>query len=96
MSKHPDNAQTARQYLISGRVQGVGFRYFVAREAARLGVTGWTRNLDDGRVEVLANGTVEQLSDFESRLRQGPPHADVRGFESVESTPSKADGFHIR
>jgi acylphosphatase len=65
----------ARRFLISGRVQGVGFRYFAQRSAREVGVSGWARNLDDGRVEVHANGTPAQLEDFESRLRLGlvPP-----------------------
>ena len=87
---------TGRDYLITGRVQGVGFRYFVEREARRIGVTGWARNLDDGRVEVHANGTAQQLDDLEARLRQGPAHADVRGFEVREAAVSETAGFHIR
>jgi acylphosphatase len=89
-------AFTARRYLISGRVQGVGFRYFAQRTAGELGVSGWARNLDDGRVEVQANGTARQLDDLEARLRQGPLHADVRSVEVGEATPFTATGFHIR
>lgn len=70
-----------RRYLISGQVQGVGFRYFAQRAAREIGIEAWPRNLDDGRVEVLAKGAVEQLNEFEGRLRQGPSAADVRGFE---------------
>jgi acylphosphatase len=86
----------ARRYVISGRVQGVGFRYFVEREALGIGVTGWARNLDDGSVEVQANGSVRQLDDLESRLRQGPPRADVRGFEVMEAAVTESSGFYIR
>jgi acylphosphatase len=86
----------ARRYLISGRVQGVGFRSFAAKAAHQLGVTGWARNLGDGRVEVHANGTSRQLDDLESRLRQGPAWADVRGFEVLEDIPSNSSGFSIR
>ena len=86
----------ARRYLISGRVQGVGFRYFAERAAGELGVTGWARNLDDGRVEVHANGTARQLDDFEARLRMGPRGAEVRAFESAEAGVSDSAGFHIR
>ncbi len=57
-----DNLET-RRYVISGRVQGVGFRWFVEREAAQLGITGWVRNCENGDVEVMATGTREQLSD---------------------------------
>lgn len=90
------NRRIARRYLISGRVQGVGFRYFAERAAQAAGVTGWARNLPDGRVEVFANGTPRQLDDLESRLRTGPPRADVRGFEVMEAAPADARGFYIR
>jgi acylphosphatase len=96
-------ALEARRYLISGRVQGVGFRYFAQRAARDLGVTGWARNLDDGRVEVQANGAINHakgvinvLDEFEARLRKGPIGADVRGFEMSETTPMEASGFNIR
>lgn len=58
--------------LVSGRVQGVAFRAFVRGEAQRLGLSGWTRNLFDGRVEVLAQGPDDALETLEARLRQGP------------------------
>lgn len=86
----------ARRYLISGRVQGVGFRYFAQRAARDLGVTGWARNLDDGRVEVHANGSLKVLDDFEARLRKGPLGADVRGFEMSGSAVVQSAGFVIR
>jgi acylphosphatase len=86
----------ARKYLISGRVQGVGFRYFAQRAARELGVTGWARNLDDGSVEVHANGSRKQLDDFEARLRKGPPGADVRGFEAAGAAVLEYSGFNIR
>lgn len=90
------NLRAARRFLISGRVQGVGFRNFAQRVAQMTGVSGWARNLDDGRVEVHANGSPEQLDEFESRLRQGPRFADVRGFESIEAAPESSSGFFIR
>jgi len=86
----------ARRFLISGRVQGVGYRYFAERSAHQTGVTGWARNLDDGRVEVHANGTAAQLDDFEGRLRVGPRFADVRAVESLEAAVLELSGFHIR
>jgi acylphosphatase len=86
----------ARRFLISGRVQGVGYRYFAERSAHETGVTGWARNLDDGRVEVHANGTRKQLEDFEGRLRTGPRFADVRSVESSEAAVLELSGFHIR
>jgi acylphosphatase len=87
---------SARQYLISGRVQGVGFRNFAQRAAEEIGVSGWACNLDDGRVEVHANGTRRQLDDFESRLRTGPRFAQVLGFDSLEAAVENASGFQIR
>lgn len=86
----------ARHYLISGRVQGVGFRYFAERVARPCGVTGWVRNLADGRVEVHANGTPTQLDSFERQLRRGPSHAEIREFLSREDTPTHAAAFEIR
>jgi acylphosphatase len=86
----------ARRFLISGRVQGVGYRYFAERSAHETGVTGWARNLDDGRVEVHANGTAERLEDFEARLRQGPHFSDVRSVESSDVAVLELSGFHIR
>ena len=86
----------ARRYVISGRVQGVGFRFFAERTARQIGVTGWTRNLDDGGVEVHANGTNAQLDDFEAQLRLGPPRAEVRSFEVLEAGVSTAASFQIR
>ena len=89
-------AQEARRYLISGMVQGVGYRAFAERSARQIGVTGWARNLDDGRVEVHANGTAGQLDDLEARLRQGPRWAEVRAVEVSEAAVSPASEFHIR
>ena len=86
----------ARRFVISGMVQGVGFRAFAERSARQIGVTGWARNLDDGGVEVQANGTVEQLDDFEAQVRQGPRWAQVRAVEVSEAAVSYETGFHIR
>lgn len=77
----------ARRYVVRGRVQGVGFRWFVEREAHILGIAGWVRNNSDGSVEVLAQGTHDQLSGLRSRLRQGPRAARVDGVEEVEAKP---------
>ncbi|MCG3203008.1 MAG: Acylphosphatase [Gammaproteobacteria bacterium] len=64
--------------LVSGRVQGVCYRAFAQREARRLGVTGWVRNLPDGRVEVTAAGPPVALEEFRRWLHRGPPQAVVR------------------
>lgn len=77
----------ARRFLVRGRVQGVGFRWFVEREAHILGIAGWVRNKADSSVEVLAMGTREQLSGLRSRLREGPRAARVDDVEESEANP---------
>ncbi|HEY1401871.1 MAG TPA: acylphosphatase [Terriglobales bacterium] len=77
----------ARCFLVRGRVQGVGFRWFVEREAHILGIAGWVRNRSDGTVEVLAMGTRDQLSGLRSRLREGPRAARVDDVEESEAQP---------
>ncbi len=71
----------ARRYRLTGRVQGVGFRYFTYRSAQRLGVKGWVRNRDDGDVEVHAEAESPILKEFEGHLRSGPFFARVLGLE---------------
>ena len=85
-----------RRYLISGRVQGVGFRYFAQRAARELGIAGWAQNLGEGGVEIEAVGPTALLNEFEARLRKGPLGSDVRGFEVWEKSPNQLSGFHIR
>ena len=85
----------ARRYFVRGRVQGVGYRYFVERAAAELGLTGYARNLDDGRVEVYAAVPKEQLAELAGYLRKGPLWSDVRGVEELEAPVVKHFGFHI-
>jgi len=82
-----EKATQARRFVVRGRVQGVGFRWFVEREAHVLGVSGWVRNNADGSVEVLAQGTRDQLLGLRSRLRQGPRAARVDGIEESEVGP---------
>jgi acylphosphatase len=74
-----------RRYLIRGRVQGVGFRWFVEAEARTLGLAGWVRNNPDGSVEVLAKGPREQLSALRGRLQQGPRASRVDAVEESEA-----------
>jgi acylphosphatase len=76
-----------RRYLVQGRVQGVGFRWFVEYEARRIGVGGWVRNRDDGAVEVLASGTDTQLNSLYDSLRQGPRAARIDRVEVDEAAP---------
>ena len=87
----------ARRFLVRGRVQGVGFRWFVEREAHTLGIAGWVRNDPDGSVEVLAVGTSEQLADLRSRLREGPRAARVDDVEESEAEPvAGLNSFQVR
>jgi acylphosphatase len=67
----------AKRFFVSGRVQGVGFRFFTERTAASLGVSGYARNLMDGRVEVYVVGSAEQMDAVRNALRRGPRMADV-------------------
>jgi acylphosphatase len=64
-------------FLIQGRVQGVGFRWFVQREAAELDLRGWVRNTEEGEVEVVASGTADTLAELRASLRRGPRGARV-------------------
>ena len=86
----------ARRYFVRGRVQGVGFRNYVQQHAVRIGVSGYTRNLADGRVEVYACGTHAQLDELDGLLYQGPRWADVHGVDIAEAAPSRDSGFHIK
>jgi len=76
-----------RKYTIRGRVQGVGFRWYVESQARALGIAGWVRNNPDGAVEVLAVGSGEQLSALHSKLRSGPRAARV---DAVDVEPAQA------
>ena len=88
---------TARRFIIHGRVQGVGFRWFTHDAAAREGVHGWVRNLADGSVEVFAEGEIESLRRLEAAVRRGPASARVETFETEEHAPSgRTTGFEIR
>jgi len=88
--------QIARRYLVYGRVQGVGYRWFVQHSADALGMKGWVRNLDDGGVEVYAIGTQAEHDELSARLHKGPTMSDVRGVEVQEAALKKLGGFRIR
>ena len=85
----------AKLYRVRGRVQGVGFRYFVEQAAKALGIRGWVRNHDDGTVEVYAAGTPGQLSDLAGLLWQGPRWAEVRGVDESEAAVEDYSGFSV-
>jgi len=86
----------AYRYIVTGRVQGVGYRYFAMQRARDLGVAGYARNRADGSVEVVAEGDEAALADFEMRLRKGPAFSQVEGVERAAMTPAGAEGFHTR
>jgi acylphosphatase len=86
----------ARRFVIRGRVQGVGFRFFVQDAARREGVRGYVRNLPDGGVEVLAEAESETMTQFEWAIRRGPPHARVDNVDMDVVEPSRGfTGFSI-
>ena len=81
-----------RHFWISGRVQGVWYRQTTAEKATELGLTGWVRNMADGRVEAVAQGPASVLDTFEAWLHQGPRLARVDSVESRAETPTQE--FH--
>jgi acylphosphatase len=87
MMSTTEKSTEARRFVVRGRVQGVGFRWFVEREAHTLGIAGWVRNNSDGTVEVLAMGTRDQLSGLRSRLQQGPRASRVDDVAESEAKP---------
>ena len=87
----------ARRFVISGRVQGVGFRWFAKDVAAREGAGGWVRNLADGRVEAVVEGELESVTRVERALRTGPRGARVATFTVDDELPQGfGDSFDIR
>ncbi len=78
----------ARRFYISGEVQGVGFRFFAQRAAARHQVTGYVRNLADGRVEALAEGTPDSVEHFKHELATGPQYGRVEHLEELNVEPT--------
>ncbi len=89
--------KTQIHLLVTGRVQGVCFRYCCRDEAVRLDVTGWVKNLPDGRVEITAEGDRKTIRDFVAWCRHGPPHAHVTDFnETYTAVTGTFDSFEIR
>ncbi len=86
-----------RRYFVSGRVQGVGFRFFAQREADKIGVSGFVRNLEDGRVEVVASGREEQLAQLRAALERGPRFSSVESVveEVAEAQANDGSGFFV-
>jgi acylphosphatase len=80
-----------RHYLIKGRVQGVGFRWFVQREAAEIGLRGWVRNTDEGHVEVLTAGEKQDIEELETALRKGSRGSRVDGIVKHDLADEEAE-----
>jgi acylphosphatase len=81
--------------IISGSVQGVTFRQFVKKNADELGVRGFVRNLEDGTMEIVAEGRDETVNELLKRCKQGPLHSNVRETETREIKHQGFDGFKI-
>ncbi|RLK51231.1 acylphosphatase [Alkalispirillum mobile] len=83
----------SRRFFVSGTVQGVFFRSSTKRHAEQLGLSGYARNLVDGRVEVLAHGPTDALDELAAWLEEGPPNAQVTGVEAAPDTEQPTEGF---
>jgi acylphosphatase len=89
--------RVARRYVIAGRVQGVGFRWFAHDAAAREGLHGWVRNLADRSVEVVVEGEAESVDRLEAAVRRGPPQARVERVDVEDLAPQgRVTGVEIR
>jgi acylphosphatase len=86
----------ARRFIVRGRVQGVGFRYFAIRAARAAGVVGTVANLPDGTVEAFAEGSPSAIADFRTELERGPSFARVTGVDEIEMKPTgRYKGFDV-
>ena len=93
----PDESTRAIEAVVSGDVQGVGFRWFVLRQAAALDVSGWVANEQDGTVRIVAEGPSEEIGLLLAALHEGPPGADVERVSVVERAATGGfDGFSAR
>ncbi|MBF4551937.1 acylphosphatase [Pseudoclavibacter sp. RFBJ3] len=81
--------------IVAGTVQGVGYRFTTAQEAQRLGVSGWVRNLHDGRVEAELEGEEHQVDALLAWMSKGPPYAEVTASRVSERTPKGTEGFRV-
>ena len=85
----------ARHFILKGRVQGVGFRYFARQTAGELGIQGWVKNLGSGEVEIHAQGSKEAMEKFQVWMNQGPSLAVVSEVEVTEVEPQLHTNFFI-
>lgn len=94
--RHPENQNVrARRWIISGRVQGVGFRWFVIDKAQSLGLTGWVRNEPEGTVHAYAVGPAELLDQLAGFLHMGPRLSEVRSVEQLEAAVQQLNSFRM-
>ena len=92
-----DGSERTARWRITGRVQGVGFRWWCSQQAGQFGLRGWVLNRPDGTVEVAACGSDSGLQELERRLRIGPPSADIHSVLHLGSDPiGSTQGFEIR
>lgn len=93
---HESNAIIRKQFTVSGKVQGVWFRASTREQALVLGLSGYVRNISDGRVQVEAQGNIDVLDKLEQWLQHGPPMAKVSGVEYLKIALKSLDsGFQI-
>ena len=86
----------ARRFIVRGRVQGVGYRYFALHAARRAGVVGTVRNMPDGTVEAIAEGTRQAIADFRRELQSGPSYAHVSRVDEIEmQATGRYSGFDV-
>jgi len=90
-----EDGQRAIRCVVAGRVQGVYYRAATAERAAALGLSGWVKNLSDGRVEAVARGSLDALTEFAAWLWQGPPAARVASVQVEEWTEAVPDRFDV-
>ena len=96
MEYDPGVPSYCRHVYVSGRVQGVAFRWYAQEKATELGIFGWVRNLADGRVEAWIEGNEHALGEMLAWLRQGPPSAHVEGVDAREREPEGFGVFEVR
>ena len=96
MSGTDESQSIAARFQVRGRVQGVGFRYFVFQIAQEIGIVGWVKNLRDGRVEAHAEGSEAKVRRFEVALRAGPPLSRVDEVLELAAPHDGAARFEIR
>ncbi|WP_214757529.1 acylphosphatase [Exiguobacterium sp. s123] len=88
--------RVAKRLIVSGRVQGVGFRYFSQVTAQRFGIKGWVRNLSDGTVELHVEGTANEVDAFQQALKDGNRFVGVERIEETEANDQEFRSFDIR